>query len=130
MLKLRNNGRWRRKLWVLLGCAIAVVLILTLWREREPRFEDHSLFEWIAISEHPDRDIDYSKKDAEEAIHHIGTNAIPFLIKCIQYRERPWQTHLGALCSKLPEKLAEPLSGLIAGHGAQRQEAAFSGLYI
>jgi len=130
MVELRNKGRWRRKLWALLGCGIAVALILTLWREREPRYGDRSLLEWIAITEHPDRDIDYSKKDAEEAIHHIGTNAIPFLIKCIEYRERPWQTRLSALCSKLPEKIAKPLSGLIEGHGAERQEIAFRGFYI
>jgi HEAT repeat protein len=130
MHELRNKGRWRPKLWILLGCGIAAVLILTLWREREPRFEEHSLFEWIAIADHGDRDGEFSKKEGQEAVRHIGTNAIPFLIKCIEYRERPWQTRLGGLCSKLPEKLAEPVSGLIEGHGAQRQEAAFSGLHI
>lgn len=130
MVELRNNGRWRRKLWIFLGCGIAAVLILTLWREREPRFEDHSLLEWIAIADHGDSDGEFSKRDGQEAVRHIGTNAIPFLIKCIEYRERPWQTRLGSLCSKLPENLADPLSGLIAGHGAQRQETAFSGLCI
>jgi len=123
--------RKRRKLlWILLGCGIAIVLVLTLWREREPRFENHSLLEWIAITDHGDKDSEFSKKEGEEAVRHIGTNALPFLIKCIQYRERPWQTHLGALFHKLPDELANPLSDLIVGHGAERQEAAFSGLYI
>jgi HEAT repeat protein len=123
--------RKRRKLLLIfLPCAIALVLLLTLWREREPRFGDRSLLQWIAITEHPDSDPDYSKSDAEQAIHHIGTNAVPFLVKCIQYRERPWQTRLGGLCSKLPETIGEPLSSLVAGRGAQRQAAAFQGLQI
>jgi hypothetical protein len=130
MVELQNKGRWRRKLWILLGCAIALILITTLLREREPRYEDHSLLEWIAIADHGDKDNEYSERDAQEAVRHIGTNAIPFLIKCIEYRERPWQTRLGALCYKLPGKFADPLSNLVEGHGAQRQLAAFSGLYI
>jgi HEAT repeat protein len=127
---MRKRRKW---LWILLGGGIAVVLVLTLWREREPHFENHSLLEWISIADiagHGDKDSEFSKKEGEDAVRHIGTNAIPFLIKCIQYRERPWQTHLGALSHKLPEKLADPLSDLIEGHGAQRQEAAFSGLYM
>jgi len=130
MLELRNKGRWRKKLLIFLPCAIALVLILTLWHEREPRYGDRSLLEWIAIADHGDRDSEFSKREGQEAVRHIGTNVILFLIKCIEYRERPWQTRLGALCSRLPEKVGEPLSGLVAGHGAQRQEAAFSGLYI
>jgi HEAT repeats len=123
--------RTRRKLLLIfLPCAIALALLLTLWREREPRYGDRSLLQWIAITEHPDNDPDYSKRDAEEAIHHIGTNAVPFLVKCIQYRERPWQTRLSGLCSKLPETIGEPLSGLVAGRGAQHQAAAFQGLQI
>ena len=79
--------RKRRKLLLIfLPCAIALVLLLTLWREREPCFGDRSLLQWIAITEHPDSDPDYSKGDAQEAIHHIGTNDVPYLVKCIQYR--------------------------------------------
>jgi HEAT repeat protein len=130
MVELRNKGRWRKKLWIFLGCGIALVLILALWREREPRYEDHSLLEWIAIAENGDKDSEYSNREGQEAVRHIGSNAIPFLTKCIEYRERPWQTRLGVLCDKLPGKLAGPLSGLIAGHAAKRQQVAFSGLYI
>jgi hypothetical protein len=131
MVELRNKGRFRRKLWILLGCAIALVLVLALWREREPRFEDHSLLEWIAIAgPRGDRDGEHTEREALDAVRHIGTNAIPFLIKCIEYRERPWQTHLGTLCDKLPGRVGERLSRLIVGHGAQRQETSFSGLYI
>jgi HEAT repeat protein len=130
MVELQNKGRFRRKLWILHSCAIALILITTLWREREPRYEDHSLLEWIAIADHGDKNSEYSERDALEAVRHIGTNAIPFLIKCIGYRERPWQTRLGSLCYKLPEKIANPLSHLVEGNGAQRQLTAFSGLYI
>jgi hypothetical protein len=123
--------RTRRKLLLIfLACGIALVLFLTLWREREPRYEDHSLLEWIAIAERGDKDSEYSNIEGQEAVRHIGTNAIPFLIKCIEYREPAWQARLGGLCYKLPEKLANPLSDLIEGRGAQRQMAAFSGLYI
>src|SRR5262249_4609391 len=85
----------------------------------------------IAIAEpHGDRDGEYREREGQEAVRHIGTNAVPFLIKCIEHREQPWQTRLGSLCDKLPGKLGERLSRLIVGQAAQRQHTALSGLYI
>jgi hypothetical protein len=131
MVELRNKGRWRRKLWVLLGCGIAAVLILTLWREREPRYQERSLTQWAALLNHIDsRDEFQLGQQAEDAIRHIGTNAMPFLLRWIQYKEQPWRTRLGVLCDKLPEKVGGSLSRVIVGRGHDRQGEAFSALYV
>lgn len=120
-------GRLRRKFWLLLGCGIAVVLIVMLLREREPRYEGHSLDEWDRMLESDDNP---SVTNAERAVQHIGANALPFLIKWIQYEEKPWRRHLETLCDKLPDQFARPLNKLMADHGFDRQQGAFSALYI
>src|SRR5215831_18214601 len=131
MVELRNKGRWRRKLWILLGCATAVVLILILFREPEPQYQGRSLSEWLVLlnggySNEPD----ISMHDAEEAIRHIGTNGLPFFVKWLNYRERPWRTRLHTVCEKLPAPVAYHLSRIALGHGTERQWVALFGLYI
>jgi hypothetical protein len=130
MVELRNKGRWRKKLWILLGCAIAAILILTLLREREPQYQGRSLGTWVLQLELRDpRYLDGSSL-AQEAIQHIGTNALPFLLKWIQYQEPPWRRRLATFCARLPHKLADPLSSFVVGHGYIRQQGAFSALYV
>src|SRR6266496_4579891 len=126
LLKLR-----RRKLWILLGCAIAAILILTLWREREPHYDGRSLSQWIALLNGGyAKDPDISQRDAEQAVRSIGTNGLPFLIKLLNYREAPWHTRLDSLCNKLPENVAHPLSRLVLHGGKERQQDAFSTLCV
>jgi hypothetical protein len=128
MVELRNKGRWRKKLWLLLGCGIAAILLFTLFREREPRNAGDTLSQWVfrleVTSGNPDR------ISAEDAIKHIGTNALPFLIKWIQYEEPPWRRRLNALCSKLPQKLTNPFSYFLDERLYVRKSGAFSALYI
>jgi HEAT repeat protein len=123
LVKLR-----RRKLWILLGCGIAVVLIVMLLREREPHYKGRSLSQWIALLNNSERD--GPQHEAEGAVRHIGTNALPFLLRWIQYKEQPWRTRVGTLCYKFPEKVAGPLSRLVVGRGRERQDEAFSALYV
>jgi HEAT repeat protein len=133
MVELRNKGRWRKKLWILLGCGIAAILLFTLLREREPRYAGDTLSEWVyglvLPIGNPERDPERNTL-AENAIKHIGTNALPFLIKWIQYEERPWRTRLNALCSRLPEKLADRFSYFLDGRLVVRRDGAFSALRV
>jgi HEAT repeat protein len=127
MLRLLK-GR-RKTLWILLGCAIAIVLLLTFWREREPEYKGRSLSQWIALLDGGyGNDPDIWLTDAQRAVRAIGTNGLPFLVKWLNYRERPWRTRLDSLCNKLPDTVANPLSRLIVDGGAQRQRAAFTAL--
>lgn len=129
MVEVPNKGRFRRKPWILLGGAIAVLLTLTLLLEREPRYNGRSLGEWVWKLEADSTG--FSVTNAEQAIEHIGTNALPFLIKWVQYEEKPWRRRLGDLCDKLPDQLAtRRLNDWVAGRGVERQQGAFSALYI
>lgn len=124
------KGR-RKKLWILLGCAIAAVLILMLWREREPQYNGKSLSQWTALLTSTDnRDGLELAHKAEEAVRQIGTNGLPFLVRWIQYQERPWRSRLGSLCYKLPEKVAGPMSRLVTGRAREQAADAFNALYI
>src|SRR6266498_4012788 len=104
MLKVRNQSGRRRKLWFLLGCAIAAVLLLTLWHEREPRYNGRSLSQWAALLDPVDRDEVERAQQADVAIRQIGTNGLPLLLRWIQYQERPWRTRTANFVGRLPGK--------------------------
>jgi hypothetical protein len=124
--------RKRRKLiWILLGCALVVVLLLTFSREREPQYHGRSLSQWLLLLEGGhSNEPDISLHDAEEAMRHIGTNALPSLLKWLNYREQPWRTNLQTFSKKLPQKVGYPLSRLALGHGPELQWMALSSLYF
>jgi hypothetical protein len=83
--------RWRLFI-IIFGSLAAVILVLLVWpREREPQYNGVTLGNWLA------RYGGTNQADsvvAVDAIRHIGTNALPFLIRWIQY-EPGWKDSLG-----------------------------------
>ena len=70
----------RRKIVILLCCSLVVIAACRLLRrDSEPFYRGHSLSEWVASYD------DDSNAVAAEAIRHIGTNAIPWLLQWIRY---------------------------------------------
>jgi HEAT repeats len=74
--------------------------ILLLWacfapREHEPSYEGRTLSQWLIAYNH-DRvqhtPQSRSLADATNAVHHIGTNALPLLVKWISYEIPRWRT--------------------------------------
>jgi len=128
MVELRNKGPWRKKLLILLGCGLALVLLMTLWREREPQYKGRSLSDWIAIR--VDGDPEISQQQAELAIRSIGTNGLPFYLKCFQYQERPWRTRLANQAARLPGKFGDTAAKLVLGRGQRKRQEAFTALYV
>ena len=57
----------------------------------EPDYEGKRLGEWLTMYEHQG-DYSYSK-EATNAIHHIGTNAIPALLRRLVYVKPPFGLH-------------------------------------
>jgi HEAT repeat protein len=113
----------------LLGCGIALVLLLTLLHDREPRYKGHSLSQWLALLEGEyASDPELSLRDAEEAIDHFGTNALPYLIRWVQHEEKPWRTRLSSLSDKLPAQFAFHLNHWVVGHTLECQLGAFIAL--
>jgi HEAT repeat protein len=104
-------GRPRRKLLILLICAIAVVLFLVVWREREPSYQGRLLSDWLQLVNPTGSGL---SAESQVAIRHIGSKGVPFLVKWMQLKpvqDRPgkMQMRLVILCFKLPRPLAEPL---------------------
>jgi hypothetical protein len=89
----------RRLLLILLGCAASITLAVFLWpREHEPEYKGVSLSAWL---ERGRRDPDFAP-----ALKHMGTNALPFLIRAITYEEPRWRTRLRDATSNWPRWLA------------------------
>lgn len=61
--------------------------------DREPRYENKPLSEWIRLYLEEARGASPGV-EAREAIRHIGTNALPYLLRWIQQDEPPWRKKL------------------------------------
>jgi hypothetical protein len=88
------GGRKRCAIWVAAGCALAALIaMLAFPREREPEYGGRYLTEWIRLYlQSPDRFTD--GQEAAEAVRHIGTNALPLLLKWTDYEPPGWKTML------------------------------------
>jgi len=83
-----------RRLWlILLGVLVLVGLIVVVVRpDREPSYGGRNLSQWVARIDGTAKSD--TTKEAAEAIRHIGTNALPYLLKWIQYERPPWKNAL------------------------------------
>jgi hypothetical protein len=90
-----------RRFWfitVLAGCGLALLIaLLVLTSNREPRYNGRTLSQWLVIEREAlftydtTRNASPGNADAENAVRHIGTNALPQLIKWLDY-ENHWTT--------------------------------------
>ena len=94
---------WKRKgplLLIVVGLLVAGLLWVT-FRKPEPTYDGRSLSYWVL------RDDVYhgtsgERRQAEQAIHQIGTNALPFLLKWIQNERPAWRSMAIDLARRLP----------------------------
>jgi len=103
----------RRVIMVVVGCLVlAAAAALLGLREREPRYNGRTLSEWLArYNPAWDRDDGgrTTSENAAEAVKHIGTNALPWLVRWIRYEPRPWEVKLHFLTRKLPQVIRPSL---------------------
>jgi hypothetical protein len=96
--------RWRKLLIVLAGVAVIIASVVALI-PREPKFQGRTLSEWIKESA-PHKSPDPETTRALEAVRHIGTNGLPWLIKWISATEPPtWKINLTTANVRLPQWL-------------------------
>ena len=79
----------RRVLVALTLAAASATLAAVLARAREPSYRGHPLSAWIkAISPRNQQSLEpgCTYDDAPEAIIHMGTNSLPFLVKWLSYQ--------------------------------------------
>lgn len=83
------------------ACAICAAVIAVWHREREPRYKGRNLGEWVSLNAR--KGVGYSAgDDPEEALRHFGTNALPFLIRDLQYQRPRWKARVWAWLHHLP----------------------------
>jgi hypothetical protein len=93
--------RWRRLLIILTACA-AVIAIVAALIPREPKYDGRTLSEWIKDAA-PHHSPDPETTKAIDAVRHIGTNGLPWLIKWISAKKPPdWQLKLTTANARLP----------------------------
>lgn len=92
----------RRKWLLILAGGLALPnLVLFLTREREPSYEGKSLSEWVEIYARDSK----ANDPASKAIRHIGTNAVPYLLKWVSYEspKNGIKKSVANLIDKLPD---------------------------
>ena len=85
---------------------MGAILTAALWpREREPEYGGKKLSEWLRISFNTDSP--WVASEAANAIRHIGTNALPYLVKSLRHEQPAGKRKLdfAAAYSKWPRLL-------------------------
>src|ERR1043165_424132 len=86
-----------RRLWlILLGILVlAGLIVVVVGLDREPSYGGRNLSEWVwclAPTAQPS-----ALAEAEDAIRRIGTNALPCLLKWVEYERPPWKNALNRI---------------------------------
>jgi hypothetical protein len=69
---------------------LLAICVVTFWpHDNEPKYNGKTLTQWLEISR--SRRYDNRWPQAEDAVRHIGTNALPWLTKWISYETPKWQ---------------------------------------
>ena len=115
-----------RLILLLLLVVIGVLLAFQLFENREPRYQGRSLTQWLegysdGVASVDDPNLRGRIDESRDAVRHIGTNAVPFLLKKLSARETPVERRL--------KKLAGSQSW-IHFHFANRRPLAYLGFHI
>jgi len=122
----------RRILLAVLGLAFAVVLVAVLWPgQKEPEYQGKKLSEWLLTYVNPVALDPVRQDQALNAVRHIGTNGLPFLVKWISYREPNWRDKLANALIRSPVPFARTrLVHLVLGSSGTRARVAMLGFQI
>ncbi|HSU57051.1 MAG TPA: HEAT repeat domain-containing protein [Candidatus Dormibacteraeota bacterium] len=104
---MATNGKAYGGRWALVVCAAAAIAITVAWpRHDEPEYAGKPLSEWLLITcgGLQPRPSPEDMSQASRAVQHIGTNALPYLLKWISH-ERPAPTFVQNIVGKLPFNL-------------------------
>jgi len=84
--------RKHRKLLVAIAClAVVAACVVVLSRDGEPHYQDRSLSFWLDAWGQNALVQDSDFQAADRAIHAIGTNAIPTMLRWICEDPAPWK---------------------------------------
>src|SRR5437016_13745323 len=84
------------------------LLVCGVFRERDPEYGGKRLSEWVLdLATHhwePDGG-EAVLQQAEDAIRHAGTNALPYLLSWIRYEGTPWKAKLYGAANRILRRL-------------------------
>lgn len=104
--------RRRGILLAVVGAGLLAVLIAVLWPgEKEPEYQGKKLRDWLWTYMNHTK-TDPAAQEATNAIHHIGTNALPFLVRWTDYKPSPWRQKWATIVMGIP--LPFPRSYVVA----------------
>src|SRR5436305_920678 len=101
--------------WLLIVVGVLVAgVLLVFHRQPEPEFEGKRLSEWVELTVWPPssrvtavggvsrRVLEYGRvpDDVTDAIHHMGSNGVPFLVNWIRYQPPSWKTEVFRFINK------------------------------
>lgn len=92
----------RRNIFLLTGAALTALLLIILWPSPEPSYQNKSLSQWLDLYQKSSQNA-----DATNAVHAIGTNAIPLLITWLKYERPAWRKVTISLMDALPTALGD-----------------------
>ena len=108
----------RKLLWILLGLAL-VVGVFVIGHNREPRYRGLTVTEYSEIYDR----IWHGEltrpglQETGDAFYQMGSNAVPYLLKWIQYRRPQWEENLLKTLDQTPP----PFRGLATNFTARRR---------
>lgn len=114
----------RRKILLCVICGLIAVVAVCFFglREQEPSYNGRTLSEWLErhMNFGTDSCADFVRQEAETAIRHIGTNAIPSLLKWNNATDSNFQKALTRMVAALPASMGRKfLDRQVHHHSAQ-----------
>src|SRR5437879_3982180 len=96
--------------------AFGMVTAVTFWPEKkEPEYWKQSLSWWVQGAAAHVNELPLDRRyptplqaNVVEAISHIGTNAVPYLLNWLQHDTPAWRTKLCGVYDKLPSRFKSP----------------------
>jgi hypothetical protein len=110
-------GKWRTVFLAVALLAVLAVIIRLSVPDREPQYQGRSLSNWLLV--------DREKEPYEEAIRHIGTNSLPYLLKWMAYDRPNWRDEVVNLTPAMLQKLVRPITQTRADALADASADAF-----
>jgi len=118
--RMRHTRNMRRRRWVAISVlSVFVLLLVVLWPQSEPRFQNKPLSYWLRGFEGDSME---TRLQSTEAVRHIGTNALPLVLKKLAHKpsihESRWRRSLREWLSN-----QSIVKATLSRPGAERREA-------
>jgi hypothetical protein len=119
--------KWPLLFLVPAAAAAALLLLSSTSREQEPSYQGKTLSQWLRTYQ----DSRHKDQRAADAVHHIGTNALPYLLKWVDYEMPTWRQDLLRVTAGPAYALGGfRLVGLLSGEKQVRANLGLAGFEI